>query len=160
MPKIEFNGKIYNDIAEMPATEREMYDQLMSIMQDADGNGIPDFLEGDVVGNIIEVVRKSGGNSESVAALEKMSPEMRARISKGVTKLQEFGLLSEMPDFPQGPQASPSWADAEIRASKPIIPQPSAIQEDTSPRMMIMVAALVSVLLCGAGIAMFLIMSG
>ena len=31
MPPIHFNGKTYNDLAEMPATEREAYEQLMSI---------------------------------------------------------------------------------------------------------------------------------
>ena len=101
MPQIHFNGKTYNDLAEMPATERQMYDQLMSVMQDEDGNGIPDLLEGDVVGNIIEMVKKTSGDSEGVAALEQMSPEMRARISKGVAKLQEFGLLAGMSDLPR-----------------------------------------------------------
>ena len=158
MPQIEFNGKTYNDIAEMPATERKMYDQLMSVMQDADGNGVPDIFEGDVVGNIIEVVKKSGGDSEGVSALEQMSPEMRARISKGVAKLQEFGLLSEMPNFPQGSQASASWADAEIRASEPIIPQPSAIQEESgASRAVILVIILVSAGICVAGVAAYII---
>ena len=84
MSQIQFNGKTYNDLAEMPATEREMYEQLMSVMRDEDGNGVPDIFEGDVVSNIIEVVKKSGyGDSEGVSALEQMSPEMRARIVKG-----------------------------------------------------------------------------
>ena len=131
MPQIQFNGKTYNDTAEMPATERQMYEQLMSVMRDEDGNGIPDILEGDVVGNIIDIVKKSGGGIEGVAALEQISPEMRARISKGVAKLQEFGLLAGMSDLPQSSQASPSWEDAEIRASEPIISSPSAIQEDS-----------------------------
>jgi len=157
MPKIHFNGKTYNDLAEMPATEREMYDQLMSVMQDADGNGIPDLLEGDVVGNIIKVVKKSGGDSESLSALEQMSPEMRARISKGVAKLQEFGLLSEMPDLPSEIQAPSSWENAEIRASKPIIPTQSAIQEDTGPRWLLAVVILVGVSICVAGVAMYII---
>jgi len=157
MPKIHFNGKTYNDLAEMPATEREMYDQLMSVMQDADGNGIPDLLEGDVVGNIIKVVKKSGGDSDSIAALEQMSPEMRARISKGVAKLQEFGLLSEMPDLPREIRSPSSWENAEIRASKPIIPTQSVIQEDTGPRWLLAVVILVGVSICVAGVAMYII---
>lgn len=135
MPQIHFKGKAYNDLAEMPATEREMYDQLMSVMVDENGNGIPDLLEGDVVGNIIEIARKSGGDSEGISALEQMSPEMRARISKGVARLQEFGLLAGMPDLPQNSQPSSSWENAEIRSSKPIIQTESAIQEDTGSRV-------------------------
>lgn len=157
MPQIQFNGKTYNDLAEMPATEREMYDQLMSVMQDADGNGIPDLLEGDVVGNIIKVVKKSGGDSDSVAALEKISPEMRARISKGVAKLQEFGLLSEIPDLLRDVQAPSSWENAEIRASKPIIPTESAIQDDTGSRLgVILIIALMLGLVVFGVVAYFL----
>ena len=160
MPQIHFNGKTYNDLAEMPATEREMYEQLMSVMRDEDGNGVPDILEGDVVGNIIAVVKKSGADSEGIAALEQMSPEMRARISKGVAKLQEFGLLSGMPDLPYDSQASPSWEDAEIRPSKPIIQSPSAIQEDSGSRWLLVVAILAMAGICAVGVAAFIILRG
>jgi len=30
MSKINFNGKTYNDLVEMPATERQAYEQLMT----------------------------------------------------------------------------------------------------------------------------------
>ncbi len=122
MPQIHFNGKTYNDLAEMPANERQMYEQLMSAMRDEDGNGVPDVLEGDVVSNIIEIAKKTGGNSEGVAALERMSPEMRARISKGIAKLQEFGLLSGMPDLAQTSQASSSGrcGNPPLAAARPI----------------------------------------
>jgi len=159
MPQIHFNGKTYNDLAEMPATEREMDEQLMSIMQDEDGNGVPDILEGDVVSNIIEVVKKSGVDSGGITALEQMSPEMRARISKGVAKLQEFGLLSGMPDLSHVSQM-PTWEDTEIRPSKPIIQSPSVIQEDSGPRWLLVVAILTVVGICVAGIAVLIISRG
>jgi hypothetical protein len=41
MLKIELNGKTYNNLAEMPATEREIYDHLMSVMRNEEGNGVP-----------------------------------------------------------------------------------------------------------------------
>jgi len=31
MPQVYFNGKTYNDLVEMPATEREMYDQFLRL---------------------------------------------------------------------------------------------------------------------------------
>jgi hypothetical protein len=160
MPQIHFNGKTYNDLAEMPATEREMYDQLMSVMQDEDGNGVPDIFEGDVVGNIIAVAKKSGADSEGIATLEQMSPAMRARISKGIAKLQELGLLSEIPDLPYDSQASPAWEDAEIRPSQPIIQSPSAIQEDSGPRWSLIIAILALVGICVAGVAFLIISRG
>jgi len=135
-----------------------MYDQLMSVMRDEDGDGVPDIFEGDVVSNIIDVVKKASGDSEGISALEQMSPAMRARISKGVAKLQEFGLLSGMPDLPYDSQASPSWEDTEIRPSKPIIPSPSAIQEDSGSRRLLVIAIFVAVGICVAGIAAFIIL--
>lgn len=154
MPKIHFNGKTYNDIAEMPATEREMYDQLMSVMVDENGNGIPDLLEGDVVSNIIEIVKKSSGDNEGIVALEQMSPEMRDRISKGFAKLQEFGLFSGIPDLGQISQIS-MRNDTEIRPSKPIVQPPSVIQEDKGPRVMLILVVALMILLCAFGAAAY-----
>jgi hypothetical protein len=163
VPKIHFNGKTYNDLAEMPATERAAYDQLMAIFKDEDQDGTPDIFQGDVVGNIIKVVKETSGDPEGAAALERMSPVMRARISKGVAKLYELGLISGSPDlpeewpFPSSKQPS-AWEDAEIRPSKPIIQSPSAIQEDTGPRWLIPVVILVGLAVCGVGVAVLFIM--
>ena len=161
MPSIHFNGKTYNDLAEMPATEREAYDQLMAIFKDEDQDGTPDIFQGDVVGNIIEVVKKTSGDPEGAAALERMSPLMRARLSKGLTKLHALGLLTGHPDLPKewpfpSPKERPTWEDAEIRASKPIIQPPSAIQDDTGPRWLLVAAILVALAVCVVGVAAFI----
>ena len=157
MPQIHFNGKTYNDLAEMPATEREAYEQLMSIFKDEDQDGTPDIFQGDVVGNIIETVKKMSGDYEGTSALEQMSPLMRSRISKGVAKLYELGLISGSPDLPKewpfpASEKVPSWEDAEIRPSKPIIQSPSAIREDSGPRLgvFLMLALLLAVCVFGA----------
>ena len=50
MSKIEFNGKTYNNIAEMPATERRAYEQLMAAFKDENQDGIPDIFQGDEIG--------------------------------------------------------------------------------------------------------------
>jgi len=83
MPQIHFNGKTYNDLAEMPANERQMYEQVMSALADEDGNGIPDILDGDVVSNLIAMARRAGyADSEQVAALEGIS----RRCARGFRK--------------------------------------------------------------------------
>lgn len=163
MPKIHFNGKTYNDLAEMPATEREAYEQLMTIFKDEDQDGTPDIFQGDVVGNLIEVVKKSSGDPEGAAALERMSPEMRSRLSKGIAKLYELGLISGSSDLPEewpfpSSKDAPSWKDAEIRPSKPIIQSPFVIQDDTGPRWLLAVVILVAVTLCVAGVAAYIIL--
>jgi hypothetical protein len=160
MPKIHFNGKTYNDLAEMPATEREAYEQLMSIFKDEDQDGTPDIFQGDVVGNIIEVVKKTSGNPEGAASLEQMSPAMRARISKGVAKLYELGLISGVPDLPEewpfsSSDQEPSWEETEIRASEPIIQSPSAIQEDNGSRVGVLIALALMVALCVFGVGVY-----
>jgi hypothetical protein len=161
MPQIHFNGKTYNDLAEMPATEREAYEQLMSIFKDEDQDGTPDIFQGDVVGNIIEIVKKTSGDPEGAAALERISPAMRARISKGVAKLYELGLISGSPDLPEEWPLSPSddassWENAEIRPSKPIIQSPSAIQEDTGSRLGVILLALMLALCVFGGVVYYL----
>jgi hypothetical protein len=165
MSQIHFNGKTYNNLAEMPSTEREAYDQLMAIFKDEDQDGTPDIFQGDVVGNIIEVVKKASGNSEGVTALEQMSPEMRARISKGIAKLYELGLISGSPDLPkEWPFSSSgkilSLEDTEIRPSQPLIQSPSVIQEDTGPRWLLVAAIFAGVGICVVGVAVFIIARG
>ena len=51
--QIMFNGKTYNSLEEMPANERMAYEQMQKIFVDANGNGIPDFLEGDIAKNVM-----------------------------------------------------------------------------------------------------------
>ena len=165
MSQIHFNGKTYNNLAEMPATEREAYDQLMAIFKDEDQDGTPDIFQGDVVGNIIEVVKKTSGDSEGASALEQLSPEMRARISKGIAKLYELGLISGIPDLPkEWPFSSsgtiPSLEDAEIQPSQPIIQSSSVIQEDSGPRWSLVVAVFVALGICAVGVAVFIIARG
>ena len=162
MPKIHFNGKTYNDIAEMPATERQAYDQLMEIFRDEDQEGTPDIFQGDVVGNLIEVVKKTSGEPEKAAALEQMSTLMRARLSKGLAKLHALGLLTGHPELPKewpfpSPEEKPSWEETEIRPSKPIIQTQSAIQEDTGPRWLLSIVIFVAVSFCLAGVVAFII---
>jgi len=163
MPQIHFNGKTYNDLAEMPATERVAYDQLMEIFKDEDQDGTPDIFQGDVVGNIIEAVKKTSGDPEKAAALEQMSPLMRARLSKGLAKLHALGMLTGKPDLPKewpfpSPQEKPAWEDNEIRPSKPIIQTQSAIQEDSGPRLGVILAVALLLAVCAFGaVAVYLL---
>ena len=158
MPTIHFNGKTYNDIAEMPATERQAYEQLMSIFKDENQDGVPDIFQGDIVGNILKAATTTVFvDGRQVSGLGELTPEQRAKCEQGLAKLKELGIISQVPDLPGSTQA-PSLEDAEIRPSKPIIQSPSVIQEESSPRWILLVAILAVMGLCVAVVAAFVIL--
>jgi len=162
MSKIHFNGKNYNDIAEMPATEREAYEQLMGIFKDEDQDGMPDIFQGDVIGNIVNAALKTNlvVDGKQVSGLGEMTPEQRAKLEKGLTKLKQLGFIEQVPDLSDRAQA-PTWVDSEIHPSKPIIPQPSAIQEDRrASRILVPLLVLLALLLCGAGAFFYFYLGG
>jgi hypothetical protein len=158
MPQIHFNGKTYNDLAEMPATERQAYEQLTALFKDENQDGIPDMFQGDIIGNLLNAAAtKVMVDGKQVSGLGEMSPEQRAKFQKGMAKLKELGIISQVPDLSSESQAA-SWENADIRPSQPIIPTRSAIQEDTGGRMNVLVALLVALVVCVAGVAVFLIL--
>ena len=167
MSKIQFNGKTYNDIAEMPATDRQAYEQLMETFKDENQDGIPDIFQGDVVSNIVEAISTTNilVNGKQGGRLNQMTQEQRIRLENGLSMLKKLGIISEMPNLNRGmhpshPEAMPVWDDTEIRASKPLPRQNSAIEMDGGgSRLVIIAFVLVSLLVCGAG-AVFYFLSG
>jgi hypothetical protein len=157
MPQIHFNGKTYNDLAEMPATEREAYEQLMAIFRDENQDGVPDIFQGDVIGNLLKAATTSVYvDGKQVSGLGEMTPEQRVKIEQGMAKLKEWGLISQIPTMP-GYSRVPQDEFAEIRPSKPIIPTPSAIQEDSGPRLGVILAVALLLAVCVFGaVAYFL----
>ncbi len=168
MPQIKFNGKTYNSLAEMPATERQAYEQLMDVFQDKNQDGIPDIFQGDVVSNIVKAAATTSFvvDGKRVGGLNQMTQEQRIKLEKSMALLKKMGIMSEIPNLDGGihaphPEAMPVWDDdTELRASKPLPRQNSAIQEDRSgSRFLIIAIALLSLLACGAG-AFFFLLSG
>ncbi len=166
MPQITFNGKVYNDLAEMPASERQAYEQIMGHFKDENQDGIPDIFQGDVVSNIVEAIASTDFvvDGKQVGGFKNLTQEQRLKLEKGMSILQKMGIIKEMPNLDGGihaphPTAMPVWDDAELRASKPLIQQKSAIQEDRGgSRLAIILVALVSLLVCGAGVAFYFLM--
>jgi hypothetical protein len=158
MPQIHFNGKTYNDLAEMPATERQAYEQLTALFKDENQDGIPDMFQGDIIGNLLNAAAtKVMVDGKQVSGLGEMSPEQRAKFQKGMAKLKELGIISQVPDLSSESQAA-SWENADIRPSQPIIPTRSAIEEDTGGRVNVLVALLAALVVCGAGVVIFFIL--
>ena len=165
MPRIQFNGKTYNDLAEMPAVEREAYEQLISHFKDENQDGIPDIFQGDVVSNIVNAIASTDVvvDGKRIGGFQNLTQEQRLKLERGLATLQKMGILHEMPNLDGGQRVSPvfgqdsaaedlpSWLDSDIRASKPIIPQNSAIQED-SVDLRVLLFVISMVVLAGVGI--------
>ena len=178
MPRITFNGKTYNDIAEMPATEREAYEQLMSNFKDENQDGIPDIFQGDVVSNIINAVASTNVvvDGQRIGGFQNLTQEQRLKLERGMSMLQKLGVIHEMPNLdgsrrkPSMPGGTsyqddnvkedlPDWLNSEIRSSEPIITNNSAIQDDSvNTRVLLIVIGMV--LLAGFGILLFFFMQG
>lgn len=168
MPQINFNGKVYNDLAEMPASERQTYEQLMTNFKDENQDGIPDIFQGDVVSNIIEAAASTTFvvDGKQVSGLGEMTQEQRIKLEKGMSLLQKIGIISEMPNLNGGihashPTAMPTWENSEIRASQLLIQQNSAIQNESgNSRTLVILLAAISLLVCGAGAFLYFLSRG
>ena len=168
MPQITFNGMTYNDLAEMPASERHAYEQLMANFKDENQDGIPDIFQGDVVSNIVNAIASTNivVDGKQIGGFKNLTQEQRIKLEEGMATLQKLGILHEMPNLDGGQRVSsvfeqdtaaedlPSWLDSDIRASKPLIPQNSAIQED-SVNLPLLLFVIGMVVLAGAGILFF-----
>lgn len=97
MSKINFNGKEYNSLNDIP-------DEFKVMFKDENNNGIPDFVEGLLNTN------NSGSNKPLVAnfssffyngkqysSIDQMPPEAKEIVTKGLGKLENSGLGIMMP---------------------------------------------------------------
>lgn len=96
MPPIKFNGKTYNNIEEMPANERRAFERISQIFVDKNGNGIPDFLEGDVA---MKVINASSGSfsiqNQTYNSVNEMPPELQEKVRSSVRLMSNLGMLSK-----------------------------------------------------------------
>ena len=105
MATIIFNGKSYNSLEEMPQNEKQAYEQMMEIFVDENGNGVPDFLEGDIVQNVLkQFSTKVVIEGKTVHGLNELPPEMQANVQSAFKKLSQLGVLpGDMPIANQEP---------------------------------------------------------
>ncbi len=54
--QINFNGKSYTSIEEMPPEARQAYQQAMALLADQNANGLPDFLDGLMQGQSLDTL--------------------------------------------------------------------------------------------------------
>lgn len=123
MATIIFNGKTYNTPEEMSAAERATFEQLTGLFVDKNGNGIPDFLEGDIVKNVTTAYTNIVNINGEMVNTSDMPEEMRAKVQSAFQKMSELGMV-------QNPSA-PMMAHAGHIGSDHVAPQSS--QFTTTP---------------------------
>ena len=151
MPTINFNGKTYNNIDEMPANERQAFEKLSSLLVDANGNGIPDLLEGDMVQNVMAIHATKTSinvNGKTYHSLEDLPPDLRQSVDGAFQFLSKMGIANAIPDV-----QTPAIHQEPQAKSKPFLAQesPSAIEEESGRSTFSIV--LISIVLCFAVVA-------
>lgn len=140
MSIINFNGKTYNSIEEMPANERQAFEKLSSLLVDANGNGIPDLLEGDMVQNVMAIHATKSSisvNGVTYHSVEDLPPDLQQSVNDAFQFLSKMGLANDTANS-QTPV---------MRQSKPYVaPQASAIEEENGRSTFSII--LISIVLC------------
>ncbi len=151
MPMIIFNGKTYNSIEEMPANERQAFDQLSTMFVDKNGNGIPDFMEGDMVQNVVAAYTSSiNVNGRNYGNMTELPDDMRARVQGAFEKMAEFGIVTKTTPPVMMQTNSMSMEQKPLVVSKPFIPQQvnPAIQEGSGSNTFVLVLGGIVLFLC------------
>lgn len=151
MATIIFNGKTYNSIEEMPPEARQAYEQVANMLVDKNGNGIPDFLEGDLVQNIMSAFTSSiNFNGQAYNNMNDLPPEAREKVQAAFQKLSEMGIVSGDQHFAQIDHSHLQGTSMPV--SKPFISREynPAIQEEKGPGVLLWVGLGVGLVLCMA----------
>lgn len=92
--QINFNGKTYNSLDEMPPEARQAYEQAMALLADQDGNGLPDFVEGLLKGQGADALKPLNVlsaahtqivfNGQTYSSVDQMPPEARQAYEKAM----------------------------------------------------------------------------
>jgi hypothetical protein len=150
--QILFNGKTYTSLEEMPANERQAYESMFQIFTDKNGNGIPDFLEGDVAKNVMtsftNVVNYDG---KVYNGLNELPLEARQKVEQAFAKLNQLGIITAVPSAQKAAPFEPAF-----QSSKPLLSQEPAIQESGGTRWLVILGFLGAMLICAVALAVLL----
>jgi len=150
--QIMFNGKSYTSLEEMPANERQAYEQMFQIFKDENGNGIPDFLEGDIAKSVMTVVTNLVYYDGKVYnGLNERPPEARQKVEQAFAKLNQLGIVTAVPSAQKAAPFEPAF-----QSSKPLLQQEPTIQESGGNRWVLIVGFLAALLLCAVALAVVL----
>jgi hypothetical protein len=140
MATIIFNGKSYNTPDEMSAADRAAFEQLAGLFVDKNGNGIPDFLEGDIIKNVSTAYSNIVSINGNMVNASEMPEDMRIKVQSAFQKMSELGLVQDASTPMKSHLGSDHVApqSAQFISSPPITSQeyPSTIQEGNRPSVL------------------------
>ena len=99
---IYFNGKKYNDVAEMPSSVRQLYEKLIRFSADDNQDGVPDILQSGGLAGIKETINMIKNISQMSASEGFKSGQISLiRISDTGIYIngKEYSSVAEMSDY-------------------------------------------------------------
>ena len=150
MATINFNGKTYNSLEEMPVTERQAFEQLSAIFVDKNGNGIPDFLEGDLVQNVLTAITSSVHfDGQTYKDMNELPPEVRDKVQGAFRKLSKLGIITgNSPLIVQSDGTHP--VQEPMAVSRPFVSREYSptIHEENNSNSMIWIVIAIGLFIC------------
>jgi hypothetical protein len=126
---------------------------------DKNGNGIPDFLEGDMVRNVMTALTSNiHFNGRTYSGMDELPPDVRQKVEGAFEKLAQMGIVAQ--DSPMSEQRAFTQVGREpMRSSEPAISREYSptIQEDSGSglKWILLGAALLICLAVAAGAIFF-----
>jgi hypothetical protein len=125
--KISFNGREYSSVEDMPPDVRQKYEKAMSLLGDANQNGVPDILEGIRAVNVqISGLLNVMHEGKVYTRVEDMPPDVRQKYEKAMSMMGDAN-QNGVPDLLESAgliNAQPAPSDAF--ASTPLLPTTNA----------------------------------
>lgn len=150
MATIIFNGKTYNSLEEMPANERQAFEQLSTMFVDKNGNGIPDFLEGDLAQNVMTAFTSTVNiNGRTYNGLNELPADVRDKVQGAFEKLSELGIVTKNSQMMAQVNSTQTGRETQV-PSKPFVSREynPAIQEEGNTNRMVWVMVGLGLILC------------
>lgn len=146
--QIIFNNKTYNSVEEMPANERQAYESMFQIFTDKNGNGIPDFLEGDVAKNVMSAFTSNVVyNGKVYTNMDELPADARQKLNDAMGKLNQMGIVTNMNAAPGNQTFEPAF-----KPSPGLLIQQEPVIEE-SRNWVVIIGFIAALLVCAVSVA-------
>jgi hypothetical protein len=159
---INFNGRMYNSVEEMPPDIRRAYEQVMGIFSDKDQNGVPDAFEGIASAGAEPIGLQSNNifiyEGRRYQSVDELPLEARQKYEQALGRLDAN--RNGMPDFLEGiisvspgAASNPDIADpTRPEPERPPAQSPSLViePEGVSPQWVVAAVVLIGLVCAGA----------
>src|SRR5512145_1065693 len=158
--QINFNGKNYNNLDEMPPEERQAYEMVTKLFADENQNGVPDLLE-NAPANTTMQTTTFVVDGKTYSSADEMPADARQRYQAAISKMDAN--QDDMPDWlramkpdadkPAKSEEVPAWLSSMNNASDNSSNPPAIVTEPegTDFRLALMGCAVILLLILAGG---------